>query len=163
MTALDYALIGVIVLSVGLGIWRGLVRETMSLAGWVIAFLAANLVAAPVADVLPKAISREEWRLLIAYVLVFIVVLAITALAAMLLARVVKAAGLGNLDRTLGAFFGLARGIVILVACTIAAGLTLLPRQPLWQQSVGAGMAERTVVQLKPWLPPALAGRLKYN
>jgi len=163
MTALDYALIGVIVVSLGLGIWRGLVRETMSLAGWVIAFLTANLVAAPLADVLPKAIAREEWRLLIAYVLVFIAVLAVTTLAAVLLARVVKAAGLGNLDRTLGAFFGLARGIVLLVACTIAAGLTTLPRQPLWQRSVGAGMLERTVVQLKPWLPPALAGRLKYN
>ena len=66
MTWLDYAVIGVILGSIGWGIWRGLVREVMSLAGWVIAFLAANLFAAPVAEVLPEAIKRPELRTLIA-------------------------------------------------------------------------------------------------
>ena len=50
MTWLDYAVIGVLALSIAWGAWRGLVREIMSLAGWVIAFLAANLFAAPLAD-----------------------------------------------------------------------------------------------------------------
>ena len=46
MTWLDYAVICVFALSIAWGVWRGLVREIMSLAGWVIAFLAANLFAA---------------------------------------------------------------------------------------------------------------------
>ena len=80
-----------------------------------------------------------------------------------LLSKFLKAAGLSGVDRTLGGLFGLARGVVILLAFTIVAGLTSLPRQPVWKESVAAGMATRTVVQLTSWLPPALAGRLKYN
>ena len=58
MTWIDYAVFGVMGLSIGWGIWRGLVREVISLAGWVIAFLAANLFAAPLAETLPASISR---------------------------------------------------------------------------------------------------------
>jgi membrane protein required for colicin V production len=81
----------------------------------------------------------------------------------MALSKFLKAAGLSGVDRTLGGLFGLARGVVILLAFAVVAGLTLLPRQPFWKESVSGGMLERTVLQLKPWLPPALAGRLKYN
>ena len=46
MSPLDIAIIAVVLGSIAWGIWRGLVREVMSLAGWVIAFLAANLFSA---------------------------------------------------------------------------------------------------------------------
>jgi hypothetical protein len=52
---------------------------------------------------------------------------------------------------------------VILLAITIAAGLTALPKHPLWKESVGAGMLTRTVLQLKGWLPPRLESRLRYD
>ena len=55
------------------------------------------------------------------------------------------------------------RGVVLLLAFTIAAGLTTLPRQPAWKDSVGAGMLTRTVLQLKAWLPPRLGDRLRYH
>src|SRR5439155_12291101 len=57
MNGLDYAVLGVFALSIGWGIWRGLVREVMSLVGWVIAFLAANLFGGPLAEVLPASIA----------------------------------------------------------------------------------------------------------
>ena len=65
MTWLDYAVIGVFVVSVGWGIWRGLVREVMSLAGWVIAFLAtlvAVLLAPPVKELVQNALDRVFYR-----------------------------------------------------------------------------------------------------
>jgi len=59
---------------------------------------------------------------------------------------------------------GGANGVVYsMIPFAIVAGLTAMPRQAFWKESVAAGMLERTVVQLKPWLPSALAGRLKYN
>jgi len=163
MSVLDLAAIGVIVGSVGWGIWRGFTREVMSLAGWVLAFLAANAAAGPFGDMLPASMASPEVRVLMAFVIVFVLILIAATLVGMLLSRFLKAAGLSGVDRTLGGIFGLARGIVILLAFTIVAGLTALPRQPLWKESVAAGMAMRTIVQLKDWLPPALAGRLKYN
>ena len=163
MSWLDYAILGVLAVSVVWGIWRGFVREVISLAGWVLAFLAANAVAGPLGDALPTSISSPEVRVLVAFLIVFIFTLSIATVAGMLLSRLLKAAGLGGLDRTLGGVFGLARGVVILLALAIAAGLTTAPRHPLWKESVGAGMLTRTVLQLKPWLPPRLADRLRYD
>jgi membrane protein required for colicin V production len=163
MSWLDYAILGVLAVSVVWGIWRGFVREVISLAGWVLAFLAANAVAGPLGDALPTSISSPEVRVLVAFLVVFIFTLSIATVAGMLLSRLLKAAGLGGLDRTLGGLFGLARGVVILLALAIAAGLTAAPRHPLWKESVGAGMLMRTVLQLKPWLPPRLADRLRYD
>jgi membrane protein required for colicin V production len=163
MSWLDYAILGVLAVSVVWGIWRGFVREVISLAGWVLAFLAANAVAGPLGDALPTSISSPEVRVLAAFLIVFIFTLSIATVAGMLLSRLLKAAGLGGLDRTLGGLFGLARGVVILLALAIAAGLTTAPRHPLWKESVGAGMLTRTVLQLKPWLPPRLADRLRYD
>jgi membrane protein required for colicin V production len=163
MSWLDYAILGVLAVSVVWGIWRGFVREVISLAGWVLAFLAANAVAGPLGDALPTSISSPEVRVLAAFLVVFIFTLSIATVAGMLLSRLLKAAGLGGLDRTLGGLFGLARGVVILLALAIAAGLTMAPRHPLWKESVGAGMLTRTVLQLKPWLPPRLADRLRYD
>lgn len=163
MNPLDIGIVAVLVLSVAFGIWRGFVREILSLAGWVLAFLAANAVAAQLGEALPTSLASPEVRVLIAFVVVFVFTLSATTLAAMLISKLFKAAGLGGVDRTLGGLFGLARGVLILLAITIAAGLTSLPREPLWKESVGAGMAARTVQQLKHWLPPRLERRLRYD
>lgn len=163
MTPVDIAIVVLLVVSMAWGIWRGFVREILSLAGWVLAFLAANAVAAPLADALPDSLARPEVRVLIAFILVFVVTLSATTLVAMLVSKLFKAAGLGGVDRTLGGLFGVLRGVVILLVFTIAAGLTALPRHPLWKESVGAGMLTRTALQLKAWLPPRLERRLRYD
>lgn len=163
MTGLDYALLGVMALSIAWGVWRGLVREVISLAGWVIAFLAANLLAGPLAEYLPRSIENAELRVLLAFIAVFIVVLAVTTLAGALLAKLLKAAGLGGLDRTLGALFGFARGLLIALAFALAAGLTSLPRSPIWKESASGAALAQAALAVRPWLPPALAERLRYH
>jgi len=163
MTWLDYAVLGVLLLSIGWGIWRGLVREVMSVAGWIMAFLAANLFAGPLAEALPRSISHEEIRLLIAFLAIFVVTLTLTTITALLLAKFLKAVGLGGLDRTLGGLFGLARGLIIVVAFALLAGLTRLPLDPIWKESWSGPVLGRTALQLKPWLPPAFAERLRYH
>lgn len=163
MTWLDYAVLGVMGISVAWGVWRGLVREVMSLAGWVIAFLAANLFAAPLAETLPRSISPPELRVLVAFAGVFILTLAVTSLAGLLLAKMIKAVGLGSLDRTLGSLFGVARGGVIVLAFALLAGLTRLPLDPIWTESVSGPWLGRAALALKPWLPPAFGDRLRYH
>ena len=163
MTWLDYAVLGVLAISVAWGLWRGLVREVISLAGWVMAFLAANLFAAPLAAALPESIPREELRVLIAFAAIFVVTLTVTTLAALLLSKMLKAVGLGGLDRTLGGLFGLARGVLIALAFALIAGLTSFPMSPLWKQSATGPVLGRAAIALKPWLPPALAERLRYH
>jgi membrane protein required for colicin V production len=163
MNWLDYVVLGVFALSIGWGIWRGLVREVMALAGWLIAFLTANLFAGPLADALPASIARPEYRSLIAFGAIFFVTLIVTALIAMWLAKVVHAAGLGSADRVFGAFFGLLRALIIVLAVTIVAGFTSIPRSAAWRESLAGAQLAAAAIALKPWLPPALAQRLKYN
>jgi membrane protein required for colicin V production len=163
VTALDYAAIGVLVLSTAWGAWRGLVREVISLAGWVGAFLVANWLAEPLANALPGSIANPDLRVIVAFVAIFVVTLTLATLVALMVSKALKASGLAGLDRTLGGLFGVARGLLIALAFALGAGLTSLPQNPIWKQSYSGPMLGRAVVQLEPWLPPPLASRLRYD
>lgn len=163
MTWLDYAVIGVFAVSLVLGAWRGLVREVVSILGWVIAFLAANLLAGPLGPVMPDLIPTPELRVAAAYLGIFIASLIVTSLAGLLLSKVVNAVGLGGIDRLLGAAFGAARGILILLAAALLAGLTSAPRQPYWRDSASGPLLTQAAGILKPLLPQTLAERLRYD
>jgi len=162
MTWVDYAVIAILAISIAWGAWRGLVHEVLSLAGWILAFLAANLLAAPLAESFP-ANMRPELRVVTAFVVAFIATLVVATLASALVTKFIKVSVLHSLDRWLGALFGLLRGLVIIVALTMVAGLTPLPRMSDWTNSATGYSLAQTVIQLKAWLPPAFANRLKYN
>lgn len=163
MTWLDYAVFGVLAVSVAWGAWRGLVREIISILGWVIAFLAANLLAGPLGEHLPQSIPTAQLRVLAAFVAIFVAVLVVTTLLGLVLSRLVKLVGLGGLDGVLGALFGAARGLLIVLAAALLAGLTSAPRQQFWRDSVTGAPLKAAVLALKPWLPATLAERLRYD
>jgi membrane protein required for colicin V production len=163
MTGLDYAVIAVLVISLVWSALRGVVREIISLGGWIIAFLAANLFAGPLSAHLPQAIPGDTLRTLVAFIAIFIVALISSALVGMLLSRLVNAIGLGPIDKVLGAVFGIARGALVILAATLAAGLTSAPLQPWWKESMSGEPLKRAALALKPWLPDSFAQRLRYD
>lgn len=163
MTWLDYAALAILVASVLWGIWRGLVREVISVGAWVLAFLGANLFAGPLGDALPRALPTPEIRMAVAFVVVFIAILAVCALLSRLLSKLVHGAGLGELDRSLGGVFGVARALLILLAFALVAGLTALPRQPVWRNSISGPLLAQAVLAIKPWVPPSFGLRLRYH
>ena len=75
MTILDYVVLGIIFVSILVSIMRGFVREILSLAGWVIAFILAGSFAGQFEPMLPSSVTGESLRILIAFVVVFISVL----------------------------------------------------------------------------------------
>jgi membrane protein required for colicin V production len=163
VTWLDYAVIGVFAVSMALGAWRGLVREVVSLLGWVVAFLAANLLAGPLGPSMPDVIPTPELKVAAAYAAVFLGALVVTSLAGLLLSKIVSAVGLGGIDRTLGAVFGTARAALVVVAATLLAGLTSAPREPWWRDSACGKTLVQIALALKPLLPPAFTERLRYE
>lgn len=163
MTWLDYAVAGVSCLSVAWGIWRGLVREIVSLLGWLVAFLSASLFAGPLSLHMPDSIPTPELRAVAAFIAIFISALVVTTLLAIVLSHLVKAVGLGGLDRTLGGIFGIARGVLVLAALALLAGMTSAPDQPWWKESFSGPVLAASALGLKPWLPPTLAQRLRYH
>ncbi len=163
MTWLDYAVLGVFAASLVLGAWRGLVREVISILGWVIAFLSANLFAGPLGPAMPQAIPSPELRVAVAFVAVFAGALIVTSLIGLLLSKIVKAVGLGGVDRALGALFGFARGALIVAAAALLAGLTSAPRQSYWRDSASGPLLSQAAEMLKPLLPQTLTERLRYD
>jgi len=153
LTAVDWILLAVLGLSMLLGLWRGLVQEVLSLAGWVAAFFVAQIYAPQAAAWLPMEGSSQMLRYAAGFVAVFIAVLVATVLVSFVIKKLVSAVGLGPLDRLLGSVFGLLRGLVILLAVTVVVGMTPMRESDAWQYAQGAQWLQQFLHVLKPVLP----------
>jgi membrane protein required for colicin V production len=162
VTIFDYLLLFVLIASVIISTLRGLVKEILSLLGWIVAFIVANAYGVQLAPMLPAVIPGEAGRLMVAYVALFLGVRILMGLASMAIGAVITASGLSLADRGLGGLFGLARGIVIVLAVVILCGMTSLPRQAFWKDALLSPLAEAGARTLKPYLPAALAQYVRY-
>lgn len=153
LTAVDWILLAVLGLSMLLGLWRGLVQEVLSLAGWVAAFFVAQIYAPKAAAWLPMEGSSQMLRYAAGFVTVFIAVLIATVLVSWMVKKLVSAVGLGPLDRLLGSLFGLLRGMVVLLAVTVVVGMTPMRESEAWQHAQGAQWLQQFLHVLKPVLP----------
>jgi membrane protein required for colicin V production len=160
VTGFDYVVLAVLALSALMGVWRGIVGEVLALAAWVVGFLAARQWAAPVGQLFPVDTGL---RFVFGFVAVLVSVLLIFALGRWLLRLLLKAAGLGVLDRVLGAGFGVLRGVLVVLVAVLLAGLTTLPKAAWWQEAALAPPFETAAIACKPWLPAAMAARIHYR
>ena len=146
-----------LVVSLIIGAWRGLVYEILSVLGWALSFYIAQWFAPAVAAVLPLQSASDPVRYAAAFVLIFIVSVFLAGLLAVLFKKLVEAIGLRPVDRTLGAAFGLVRGVILLLAVTVVVNMTAFKAGTWWQESVGAGVLTAAVKGLKPVLPEQFA------
>jgi len=163
MTPFDWVVVCIIVLSMLFAFFRGVIRELIALAAWVLGLIGALVFAPVVAAILPETAGHPAIRYVIAFALIVIVALLIGALIAWPLSKAVRAAGLGFVDRFLGSIFGLVRGIALMLAFVFIAGLTPIPRMPWWHSSVFVPPLVTGIYALRPHLPAELAGRLDYS
>ena len=131
-TAVDWAIIAVLGLSILLSLWRGFVREAVSLAGWIAAFVIANMFVGEMAAFLQQWIANVTGRYVVAYALLFAGMLMVAGIAGKLSAQVVKVTGLTLLDRLLGTVFGFARGIIIVLVVVYVLRQLAPPQNLLW-------------------------------
>ena len=161
LTLTDGALGGILLLSMVVGAWRGLVHELMSLAGWLTAFVTAQWLADDVARWLP--VWREaavQVRYALSFVLVFVASMFVAAVVSWLLGKVVSTAGLRPADRTLGGIFGLARGLVVLLALAVVVHLLGMRNESWWRESHMTPVLEMLLAGIKPVLPQTLQAYL---
>ena len=153
MAATDWILIGVLGFSLLLGAWRGLVYEVLSVMGWVVSFYAAQWLAPQLAEFLPIRSASQSLRYAAAFILIFIASLFACGLLAFLLKKLVQSLGLRPVDRTLGAAFGVVRGLILLLAATVVINMTAFKTSDWWQESKGAPALTAILKGLKPALP----------
>jgi len=153
VAVVDLAFLGVLALSLLIGAWRGLVYEVLSVLGWAASFYLAQWLAPDVALMLPLQSASEPVRYAAAFVLIFILSVFAAGLLAVLIKKLVEAIGLRPVDRTLGAAFGLVRGVILLLAVTVVINMTAFKNAVWWQESVGAEVMGAALRGLKPVLP----------
>jgi len=161
MNGLDFAVMGILLLSMLLGLWRGLLYEVLSLLGWPFAFVLSRLVADSIAPLLP--IEQEEMRIATAYGLVFIAALIAWSILARLMARLLKAIGSDWADRAMGGLFGILRGCLVVLVLVWLAGLTHVPEQTFWRGSLIGKTLEDVALLTRAWLPDNIAQRIHYR
>jgi membrane protein required for colicin V production len=162
VTIFDYLVLFVLLASVVISTLRGLVKEILSLVGWVVAFVVANAYGAQLAPLLPSMIPGDSVRLMVAFVALFLGARILMGLLTLAVDALVKASGLSLADRGLGGLFGLARGIVIVLFAVILSGMTSIPQQAFWKNALLSPMAETGARTVKPFLPAALAQHVQF-
>jgi len=162
VTGFDFVVLAILAVSGVLGLVRGLLKELLSLIAYLAAFAAAIWWGPTVYGWLEPYLSMTLLRMGVSYAVVFILVLLAVGLINMTLAALIRTTGLGPADHGLGGIFGLARGLLIIVALVALAGYTPLPKEPWWEGAMFSQSAVKAVIYIKSWLPPSLAEYLPY-
>ena len=158
ITTLDWVFLGLLALSILLGLWRGLIVEVMSLGGWFIAGAAALYLAEHLTPYLDMTGLSNTPRYLLALVLIFITVLIVWSMLTTAVSNATGAIGLGAFDRLLGGMFGAARGAALLALFVTLISYTPVKSTEFWQTSSGVKLCQFLAQSLKPYLPASAAG-----
>lgn len=137
MTILDWVIIVVFAVSLGLGIIRGLVREALSIISWIAAFWLARRYYLPAGDYIAGiiGISESAFRAWAGYAAVFILTLIVLSIVSFVINKLLTSGGLKVFDRLLGTGFGFLRGVAIIALLMLAMKAFSLNTTDWWKDS----------------------------
>ena len=157
---IDVVIISLIALSAILSLFRGFVKEALALVTWLVALWVALHFSPALAEAFLGGISTPSLRAGVAFVILFVIVLILSALINRLASQLVKRTGLTGTDRMIGMLFGVARGAVVVAVLVLLAGMTTMPQDPWWQQSVTIGYFQDLAVWLRENVAPEIKNYL---
>ena len=163
MIWIDYAILAIVGISGVISLMRGFIREALSLAGWITAFWVALAFSGRAAAWLEGYVTVPSVRVGIAFAALFIGVLLLCGIALRLAGLLVERTGMSGTDRTLGIVFGVLRGIVIAGLLVLLAGLTPLPRDPWWNQSLFLPHFVELAHQIRSFLPTDVQQQFQFE
>lgn len=163
---IDIGIAVILLISIVIAIFRGFVKEAISLTSWIVAIWLAMAFSNQVALFLPASIDGATFnlgtnelevsklRVGIAFLLIAIGTLIAGALLNYILSQVTQMRTLRGVDRALGAFFGFARGAAVVVIIILVAALTSLPHSDTWKSSQLLPAFELAASKVIDFMPP---------
>jgi len=163
MTEFDYIILVIVILSVLLGWWRGLVYEILSLVSWVTAYFVAKSWTVEFTPYMPDVLQSDALRSAASFTSVFVATLILCGIAAWAINKLIKSFGLDwRTDGVTGAMFGFVRGLLLVLVLVLVAGLTKLPQTSFWQDALLSKPLKNVVLVMKDLLPEEMANRVSY-
>ncbi len=162
MNWVDYIILAIIGISVGISLVRGFTKEALSLAGWVIAVWVGLSFADGFQRLLEPHIAVPSLRLVVAFAILFLTALFLTALVNYLAVGVIRQTGLSGTDRMVGIFFGIARGVLITAVLVLIGGMTPMPQDPWWKEAQLLHYFQDMAIWMRQFLPEGLAENIRY-
>ena len=153
MNSLDWIFCALGLFALLNGLWQGLIREVLGLAGWLIGFIAAQTFASSVGAQLPVSGASAELRYLMGFVCVLVLCLILVSMIAKLLSTLISAIGLGWANSLMGALFAVGKVGVLCLCLTTIVRLTPLQELDVWKQSFLAEYMVSALNLIKPVLP----------
>lgn len=163
MTQFDYIILVIVILSVLLGWWRGLVYEILSLLSWITAYFVAVSWSNEFIPYMPSVLENETLRSAASFTAVFIGTLILCGIAAWAVSKLIKSFGLDwRTDGVMGALFGFFRGVMLVLVLVLMAGLTKLPETSFWRDALLSRPLQNIAWVVKDLLPEDMASRVGY-
>ena len=130
----DIVILIITVLSSAFGLWRGLIKEVLSLLTWIAALLVSRVYSEPLAGLMTGMIENDGIRYVSAFAILFVIVMMFGTFLNFLMSKLLNVTGLKLADRLLGAGFGVARGVIIVLVILFITSMFVSETQ-LWQES----------------------------
>lgn len=130
----DWAILGILLVSCLISLKRGFIKEALSLATWVAAFIVAMLFGAKLSNLLVDTIATPSVREITAFAILFATTLVVGAMVNYLIGELVRMTGLSGTDRLFGVIFGFVRGTIVVLALVLMLPSILSVDQDVWWQ-----------------------------
>lgn len=163
MLWVDYLIIGIVLVSALIGLFRGFFREIIALVAWIAAFLVAIHFADAASRLLETSIQTPSLRKAVAGTGLFVLVLLLGGIAGFLVGKLVSGSGLAGTDRAIGGIFGIVRGAALVIILMLLAALTPMPQDPWWRDSQFIPRLEPYAVWVRGLLPAELARHFEFT
>lgn len=157
MNELDWAIVIVLGLSTVVGVARGVIREVLSIVGWIVGIVFALKWSPDLAEKIPLDSLGPAVKTILAAIIIAVFCVFAIGLLGTLLRKMLEVANISAEDRILGSVFGLLRGVVFVCAAVFLAGMTSAPTTSMWRHSVCIPLAENGVELMMPLLPESIA------
>ena len=159
----DWVLLAVVGLSALIGAQRGLVRELLGLLTWIAAGWLSLRYSDLLGGYLTSLVELPSLRKILAFAVMFLIMVVVGSWVVRLLHGAIKQAGLGVTDGLMGSVFGCARGALVVLLAVTLAGLTPLPRDPWWSKSQVIVQVQPVAEKLIGYLPKDVRDYFSYS
>ena len=149
----DLLLFALLLASLFLGLWRGLVFEVLSIVGWFVAYFTCPYVAPLFMRLLPQDRMDPSMVHMASLVIAFVLILVLWGLAARLVRALIHATPLSIIDRILGAGFGVVRGVLICLLLVLVVSMPPAASTDTWRASKMAPWLASVLHDMRPVLP----------